>query len=81
MRVPPRCCCYVKRLDCVRERLDIFTKFCTFGCEPVDLCLQAYERALQPKALSLVRGGHFTPYIEHFEQTSRVAAEWFGQHL
>jgi len=48
---------------------------------PVDLCLQAYERALQPKALSLVKGGHFTPYIEHFEQTSRTAAEWFGQHL
>lgn len=48
---------------------------------PADLCLQAYARALEPKALLLVRGGHFTPYVEHFDKTSSAAADWFRQHL
>lgn len=46
-----------------------------------DLCLRAYEEALQPKQLMMIAGGHFTPYVEHFEITSRCAAEWFSRHL
>ncbi|MCA3811640.1 MAG: acetylxylan esterase, partial [Burkholderia sp.] len=48
---------------------------------PTDLCLKAWENALEPKQLLQIRGGHFTPYIEHFYATSQVAAEWFTQHL
>lgn len=46
-----------------------------------DLCLAAYERAMHPKKLVTIPGGHFTPYIEHFEQTSSAAQQWFSQHL
>ncbi|MBH9738020.1 acetylxylan esterase, partial [Burkholderia cepacia] len=28
-----------------------------------------------------IKGGHFTPYIEHFEATSQAAVEWFTLHL
>ena len=48
---------------------------------PTDLCLQAWETALEPKQLLMIKGGHFTPYIEHFEATSRAAAQWFERHL
>ncbi len=48
---------------------------------PTDLCLQAWETALEPKQLLMIKGGHFTPYIEHFEETSRAAAQWFERHL
>ncbi|MGO4810272.1 alpha/beta hydrolase [Cupriavidus sp. 2MCAB6] len=46
-----------------------------------DLCLAAYEQALQPKQLLMIPGGHFTPYLEHFETTSQAAREWFARHL
>jgi uncharacterized protein len=46
-----------------------------------DLCLRAYEDALQPKQLTMIAGGHFTPYVEHFETTSQAAAQWFVRHL
>jgi hypothetical protein len=46
-----------------------------------DLELAAYERALEPKQLVLVPGGHFDPYLGQFELTSRAATEWFGKHL
>ncbi|RQS31090.1 alpha/beta hydrolase [Burkholderia sp. Bp8992] len=48
---------------------------------PTDLCLKAWENALEPKRLLQIKGGHFTPYIEHFDATSRAAVEWFTQHL
>ncbi|ALX14213.1 acetylxylan esterase [Burkholderia cepacia JBK9] len=48
---------------------------------PTDLCLKAWENALEPKRLLQVKGGHFTPYLEHFDATSQAAAEWFTQHL
>ncbi|MDR0243396.1 MAG: alpha/beta hydrolase [Burkholderia sp.] len=48
---------------------------------PTDLCLKAWENALEPKRLLQIKGGHFTPYIEHFDATSQAAAEWFTQHL
>jgi len=46
-----------------------------------DLCLDAYQRALPPKRLVTVRGGHFTPYVEDFATTSAAARDWFVEHL
>jgi fermentation-respiration switch protein FrsA (DUF1100 family) len=48
---------------------------------PTDLGLAAYESALQPKRLLLIKGGHFAPYVERFAETSCAAMEWFSQHL
>jgi dienelactone hydrolase len=46
-----------------------------------DLALAAYERALEPKRLELIPGGHFDPYLSSFTQSSSAALEWFGGHL
>ena len=49
---------------------------------PADLALEAYTRALEPKRLELLPGGHFEAYVEPgFEQASRAATDWFVQHL
>ena len=36
-----------------------------------DVELAAYERALQPKKLVTIRGGHFDPYLGRFERGRR----------
>jgi fermentation-respiration switch protein FrsA (DUF1100 family) len=46
-----------------------------------DLCLDAYERALEPKKLVIVPGGHFDPYVEQFAITSGAARDWFRHNL
>jgi fermentation-respiration switch protein FrsA (DUF1100 family) len=46
-----------------------------------DLALAAYERALEPKKLALIPGGHFDPYLSNFEQASAAARAWFRSHL
>jgi fermentation-respiration switch protein FrsA (DUF1100 family) len=46
-----------------------------------DLALAAYERALQPKRLLTIEGGHFDPYLSGFNASSEAAVEWFKQHL
>ena len=46
-----------------------------------DLELQAYEEALQPKQMKVIRGGHFDPYVTKFDEASSAAVEWFSQHL
>ena len=46
-----------------------------------DLALAAYERALEPKKLVTVPGGHFAPYIAQFEQAVGAARDWFTEHL
>jgi uncharacterized protein len=46
-----------------------------------DLELTAYERALQPKQLVTIEGGHFDPYLSQFRRSSEAAVEWFAQHL
>jgi len=46
-----------------------------------DLTLEAYERALEPKRLHLIRGGHFDPYVKEFASSSGAAREWFLAHL
>ncbi len=48
---------------------------------PADLALAAYERALEPKKLVLLSGGHFAPYLEAFDQASAAARDWFVDHL
>jgi fermentation-respiration switch protein FrsA (DUF1100 family) len=48
---------------------------------PADLALEAYERALQPKELVLLNGGHFAAYVEDFEASSSAAADFFARHL
>ncbi|MEE4145424.1 MAG: alpha/beta hydrolase [Halieaceae bacterium] len=46
-----------------------------------DEALAAYERALQPKKLMLLQGGHFEAYVEDFERASSAARDWFLEHL
>jgi fermentation-respiration switch protein FrsA (DUF1100 family) len=46
-----------------------------------DLELAAYERALEPKRLCLIPGGHFDPYLAGFAQSSQSATDWFRRHL
>ena len=46
-----------------------------------DLALKAYERALEPKRLVMIKGGHFDPYLGEFETASRAASDWFKTHL
>ena len=49
---------------------------------PADLALEAYNRALEPKRLELLPGGHFDAYVgDGFAQASRAARDWFVQHL
>ncbi|HXD05901.1 MAG TPA: alpha/beta fold hydrolase [Burkholderiaceae bacterium] len=46
-----------------------------------DLELAAYERALQPKRLVTIPGGHFDPYLSQFDAASTAAVSWFKEHL
>jgi fermentation-respiration switch protein FrsA (DUF1100 family) len=46
-----------------------------------DLELAAYERALQPKRLVTIPGGHFDPYLSQFDTASTAAVSWFKEHL
>ena len=46
-----------------------------------DLALAAYERALEPKRLALIPGGHFDPYLDQFRVAEAAATEWFREHL
>lgn len=46
-----------------------------------DLELAAYEKALEPKRLVTIEGGHFAPYLSEFNRSSTAALDWFRQHL
>jgi fermentation-respiration switch protein FrsA (DUF1100 family) len=46
-----------------------------------ELALAAYERALQPKRLVTVPGGHFGPYLGAVAESSNAACNWFIEHL
>lgn len=46
-----------------------------------DEALAAYERALQPKRLVALPGGHFDAYVRDFEASSGPACAWFREHL
>ena len=46
-----------------------------------DVALDAYERALQPKKLVTIVGGHFDAYLKGFDDSSGAACGWFTEHL
>jgi dienelactone hydrolase len=46
-----------------------------------DTALAAYERALEPKRLVMIPGGHFDPYLTEFAAASGAARAWFADHL
>jgi uncharacterized protein len=46
-----------------------------------DEALAAYERALQPKKLVMLKGGHFDAYVKDFEAAAKPARDWFVEHL
>ncbi len=43
--------------------------------------IAAYERALEPKKLVLLKGGHFDAYVKSFDEASGAARDWFVEHL
>lgn len=48
---------------------------------PVDLALDAFAQAGEPKRVVTLPGGHFEPYNRYFALASTAACEWFTQHL
>jgi len=48
---------------------------------PTDHALAAFERAGEPKRKLLVEGGHFAPYMKHFDACVGAAIDWFREHL
>ncbi|MBM4247703.1 MAG: alpha/beta fold hydrolase [Deltaproteobacteria bacterium] len=49
---------------------------------PIDLTRAAFARAGEPKKLVVLPAGHFAPYEPpHFATASRLAADWFREHL
>jgi fermentation-respiration switch protein FrsA (DUF1100 family) len=46
-----------------------------------DLALAAYEKALAPKQLVALSGGHFDAYVADFATASNAARSWFVEHL
>jgi uncharacterized protein len=48
---------------------------------PTNLAVAAYERALEPKQLILVSGGHFDAYTGGFAASAGAATAWFRHHL
>jgi len=46
-----------------------------------DQALAGYEKALHPKRLICLKGGHFDAYEKAFEKASSAATEWFAEHL
>lgn len=46
-----------------------------------DLALAAYQRALEPKRVALLPGGHFDPYLGQFTRAEAAATAWFREHL
>jgi len=46
-----------------------------------DEALAAYERALHPKKLVTLGGGHFDAYVSDFDAASGAARDWFVTHL
>jgi uncharacterized protein len=48
----------------------------------VDLALEYFERARQPKELLVLPGGHFEAYVQPaFDQNAPAQLRWFQQHL
>ncbi|ADB50464.1 alpha/beta hydrolase [Conexibacter woesei] len=50
------------------------------GC-PTAESLKAYEQALEPKRLVLIRGDHYTPYVEDVATANGAARDFLVEHL
>jgi fermentation-respiration switch protein FrsA (DUF1100 family) len=48
---------------------------------PTDISLRVFERALQPKKLVIVRGDHYDPYLDAFDQSCEAGRDWLVLHL
>jgi uncharacterized protein len=48
---------------------------------PAEFAIAAYERALEPKRLVILDGGHFDAYTEGFDEAAQPAVDWFSEHL
>jgi fermentation-respiration switch protein FrsA (DUF1100 family) len=46
-----------------------------------DLAIAAFEKAREPKKLTILPGGHFDAYVKGFEPSSTQARDWFVRHL
>lgn len=46
-----------------------------------DEAFAAYNRALEPKRILVLDGGHFDAYVNDFERASGAARDWFVEHL
>lgn len=46
-----------------------------------DQALAGFEKALHPKRLITLKGGHFDAYIKDFDAAAGAATEWFRMHL
>ncbi|MEZ5079997.1 MAG: alpha/beta hydrolase [Thermoleophilia bacterium] len=46
-----------------------------------DLAIEGFERALEPKRLVVLPGGHFDAYIAGFDEAGGAARDWFVKHL
>ena len=46
-----------------------------------DEALAAFNRAMEPKHLVLLAGGHFDAYVDDFQVAAGEAADWFARHL
>ncbi|MDN5856233.1 MAG: alpha/beta fold hydrolase, partial [Actinomycetia bacterium] len=46
-----------------------------------DLILDAYEKALEPKKVQILPGGHFDAYVDGFDVSGPAARDWFVEHL
>lgn len=47
----------------------------------VDLALEAFDNAREPKSFLALDGGHFEPYVNQFERAGGGASAWFAWHL
>lgn len=50
-------------------------------CTPTDIALEAYRRALEPKELLLIQGGHMEVYDQQFDRGANAARDWLVRHL
>jgi starvation-inducible DNA-binding protein len=46
-----------------------------------DMSLDVYSRALEPKKLVILHGGHFDAYVRDQAVTARAASDWYIEHL
>jgi fermentation-respiration switch protein FrsA (DUF1100 family) len=46
-----------------------------------DEAFAAYQRALEPKKLVILPGGHFDAYVKAFDLASAAARDWFTAYL